>query len=167
MGIGRDYIVAFEQLVIWAEGLGDAFYLECFISGLKEVIQAHVRMHHPYTWLEACNKAIEVEVDLHAKSNCPNFIARACPTLTMDPTQTIKVQKVSLMKMVERRKHGLYYYCDEKYSPGYKCKEPKFFQIDASEKIYVDEAPSSEVIEEEESECLKPQTLILQLRQMS
>eukprot|EP00253_Pinus_taeda_P003254 PITA_03254 len=34
--------------------------------------------------------------------------------------------------MAERRKQGVCYYCDEKYSPGHKCKEPKFFQIDAT-----------------------------------
>ena len=48
-------------------------------------------------------------------------------------TQTLKVQKVSPAEMAERRKQGLCYYCDEKYSPGHKCKEPKFFQIDATD----------------------------------
>ena len=40
--IVRDYIATFEQLAIRTDGLGDEFYLECFISGLKEAIQAHV-----------------------------------------------------------------------------------------------------------------------------
>jgi len=33
-----DFITEFEQLDIRTEGLSDAFYLECFISGLKESI---------------------------------------------------------------------------------------------------------------------------------
>jgi hypothetical protein len=52
--------------------------------------------------------------------------------------------------MVERRKKGLCYYCDEKYAPGHKCREQKFFQIDATvsspyEDIPSDEAPDPEV----------------------
>jgi hypothetical protein len=68
---------------------------------------------------------------------------RAHPALT----QTLKVQKVSPAEMVERRKQGLCYYCDEKYSPGHKCREQKFLCIDAStfspsEDIPLDEAPN-------------------------
>jgi hypothetical protein len=44
----------FEQLAIWTKGLSDEFYLECFISGLKEAIRDHVSMHHPTTQLQAC-----------------------------------------------------------------------------------------------------------------
>jgi hypothetical protein len=46
-----DFIETFEQLAIRTEGLSDEFYLECFISGLKEEIRAHVCMHHRITWL--------------------------------------------------------------------------------------------------------------------
>jgi len=65
-GTIKYYIVTFETLAIRKEGLGDAFYLECFISGLKEAIQAHVRMHHPPTWMDTFNKAIKVERTLAA-----------------------------------------------------------------------------------------------------
>lgn len=41
-GTVNDYITAFEKLAIKIGGLGDDFYLECFICGLKEAIQAHV-----------------------------------------------------------------------------------------------------------------------------
>jgi hypothetical protein len=58
------FIMTFEQLAIQTEGLSDAFYLECFISGLKESIQAHVSMHHPTTWLQACQLALEAETIL-------------------------------------------------------------------------------------------------------
>lgn len=62
-----DYIVSIEQFIIMTKGLGDSFCLECFISGLKEVIQANVQMHHPGTWLEACSMALGVEVALNSK----------------------------------------------------------------------------------------------------
>jgi hypothetical protein len=46
------FITSLEQLAIRTEGLSDEFYLQCFISGLKEEICAHVCMHHPITWLQ-------------------------------------------------------------------------------------------------------------------
>jgi hypothetical protein len=46
-GSVSDFITTFEQLAIRTEGLSDEFHLECFISGLKDAIKAHVSMHHP------------------------------------------------------------------------------------------------------------------------
>jgi hypothetical protein len=42
--IVEDFIAAFECLAFQKEGLTDAFFRECFISGLKEDIWAHVLM---------------------------------------------------------------------------------------------------------------------------
>ena len=78
-GTVKEYIASFDTLIIHTEVLGDEFYLEFFISGLKEAIQAHVRMHHPPTWIDACNKAIKVERALATLSPRPNFIAKGCP----------------------------------------------------------------------------------------
>lgn len=55
-------------------------------------------------------------------------------------------------KMAERRKQGLCYYCNEKYSRGHKCKEPKFFQIDATDHSSSEEAPPFEEPEEEDED---------------
>ena len=53
------------------------------------------------------------------------------------------------MEMAEIRKQGLCYYCDEKYSPRHNCKEPKLFQIDATDHSSSEEAPPLEQLEEE------------------
>jgi len=53
--------------------------------------------------------------------------------------------------MPERRKQGLFYYCDDKYSQGHKFI-PIFFQIDATKNRSIDEALSIEVPEEEVGE---------------
>jgi hypothetical protein len=39
----------------------DAFFRECFISGLKEEIHAHVLMARPLTWVEATKRAKEAQ----------------------------------------------------------------------------------------------------------
>eukprot|EP00253_Pinus_taeda_P027555 PITA_27555 len=101
-GTVQEYIKAFEALAFRTGGLTDEFYLECFISGLKDAIQAHVGLQHPVSWLVACKIACEVEHVLVAQSARLNFIAKGCPTQTPSTTQTLKVQKVSPTEMVER-----------------------------------------------------------------
>ena len=151
-GTVDEYITAFEALAFRTKGLTDEFYMECFISGLKEAIKAQVLLHHPPTWTEACQVARKVERALTAQSSRPNFPAKGRPSQAPNTTQTLKIQKVSPTEMAERRKQGLCYYCDEKYSPGHKCKEPKFFQIDATDYSSTEEDPpleEPEAIEED------------------
>ena len=109
-------------------------------------------MHHPPTWIDTCIKAIEVEISLAAKYPRPNFIAKGRPTHAKGTTQKLKVQKVSPAEMAERRKQGLCYYYDEKYSTGHKFKEPKLFQIDAIDHNSSEEAPPLEEPKEEEED---------------
>eukprot|EP00253_Pinus_taeda_P005714 PITA_05714 len=140
-GTVGEYITTFEALAFRTWDLSDGFYTECFISGLKEAIKAQVLLHHPPTWTEACKVACNVERALAAQYSHPNFSAKGHPALAHNTTQTLKVQKVSPVEMAERRKQGLCYYYDEKYSPGHKCKEPKFFQIDATYYSSTEEEP--------------------------
>jgi hypothetical protein len=58
--------------------------------------------------------------------------------------------------MVERRKQGLCYYCDEKYELGNKCREHKFFQIDALASSYHDDIPLYEVLDQEVAQPSDP-----------
>jgi hypothetical protein len=82
-GSVTDFIMTFEQLAICTEGLSDEFYLECFISGLKEAIKAHVNMHHPTTWLQACQLAREAETILQAPSLKAPFTTHPRPGATL------------------------------------------------------------------------------------
>jgi len=151
-GTVDEYITAFEALAFRTQHLSDEFYTECFISGLKEAIKAQVLLHHPPTWSEACQVARKVERAITAQYSRNNFPTKGRPPQAHTTTQTLKVQKVSPQEMAERRKQGLCYYCDEKYSPGHKCKEPKFFQIDATDYSSNEEDPpleEQEAIEED------------------
>jgi len=38
----NEYITAFEALAFHTRGPQDEFYMECFVSGIKEAIQAHI-----------------------------------------------------------------------------------------------------------------------------
>lgn len=103
-GREKNYIAAFETLALRMKGLGDEFYFECFMIDLKESIHAHFEMHHLPTWRDACKKVVDVELSIGAEFTCPNFLAKGHSTKPEGPSQTLMVQKVSQVEMVERRK---------------------------------------------------------------
>eukprot|EP00253_Pinus_taeda_P022444 PITA_22444 len=144
--------------------------MEFFISGLKEAIKAHVQLHHTVTWIEACKVARNVERALGALATRPNFTAKGRPTQAHSTTQTLKVQKASLIEMAERRKQGLCYYSDEKYSPRHKCKEPNFFQIDETDYNSSEEDPpleEPEAVEEDNQKDNVPDEPIISLHALA
>jgi hypothetical protein len=111
------------------KNLTNEFFKQCFISGLKEEIKAQVEMNHPATWLEATQLAHHAQVISYAQSKCPNFAPCPHPNMVapQQPTPPLKVHKLTWDEMVECQLKGLCYNCDEKYSPGHKCKEHKLF----------------------------------------
>jgi hypothetical protein len=56
LGIVEDFIASFEHLGFRTEGMSDAFFRECFISGLKDEIRAHVLMAQPESSVEATKR---------------------------------------------------------------------------------------------------------------
>jgi hypothetical protein len=45
----EEFITTFEHLDFRSEGMSDDLFRECFISGLKDGIRAHVLMGRPQT----------------------------------------------------------------------------------------------------------------------
>ena len=93
-----EYITSFEALAFGTRGLSDVFYMECFISGLKEAIKAQVLLHHPPTWTEACKVARNVECVLVAQYSHPNFSAKGRPPQAHNTTQTLKSKRCHMQK---------------------------------------------------------------------
>jgi hypothetical protein len=145
-GTVEDFIAAFERLVFRTEGMTDAFFRECFISGLKEEIRAHVLMARPTTWVEATKKAKEAQQIVSSQNRKPSFIPCPKPVNPITPSAPLKIQKLTRAEMDERQLKGLCYNCDEKYFPGHKCKEQNLFMA-ISEDIQEDDADTSPVPE--------------------
>ena len=55
-GTVEDFIAAFEGLAFLTKGMSDVIFRECFISGLKDEIRAHVLMAQPQSWVEATKR---------------------------------------------------------------------------------------------------------------
>jgi hypothetical protein len=123
----EDFIVAFERLAFRTEGMFDAFFRECFVSGLKDEIRAHVLMARPQSWVEDTKRAKEAQQVVSSQNRKPSFIPRPKPVNPTIPSAPLKIQKLTRAKMAESQLKGLCYSCDDKYFSGHKCKEQKFF----------------------------------------
>jgi hypothetical protein len=147
-GIVEDFIFSFEHLAFKTEGISDVFFRECFISGLKDEICAHVLMECPQTWLEATQRAKEEQYIVSSQTRKPSFPPLPKPTNYAPPATPLKIQKLTRAEMVERQLKGLCYNCNDKYFPGHKCKEHNHFMVvteDLSEEdgvvLHVEELP--------------------------
>jgi hypothetical protein len=127
LGTVEDFIVAFECLAFRAEGMTNAFFRECFISGLKEEIRVDVLMAQPSSWVEATKKDKEAQQVVSSQNRKPSFIPRPKPVNPTTPSAPLKIQKLTSVEMVECQLKGLCYNCDDKYFSGHKCKEQKIF----------------------------------------
>jgi hypothetical protein len=126
-GTMEDFIASFEHLAYRTEGMSDAFFRECFISGLKEDIRTHVLMAQSQSWLEATKRAKEAQQVVSSQNQKPPFIPRTKPINTTTPSAPLKIQKLTRDEMDERQLKGLCYNCDDKYFSGHKCKEQNIF----------------------------------------
>jgi hypothetical protein len=148
-GTVEDFIAAFECLAFRTEGMTNAFFQECFISGLKEEIWAHVFMARPSTWVEATKRAKEAQQVVSSQNQKPSFIPRPKPITPTTPSAPLKIQKLSRAEMTECQLKGLCYNYDDKYFPGHKCNEKKIFMA-ISEDILEEDVETPLVFESPE-----------------
>jgi hypothetical protein len=154
-GTVEDFIATFEHLAFQTEGMTDAFFRECFISGLKEEIRAHVLMARPTTWVEATKKAKEAQKIVSSQNRKPSFFPHPKPVNPTTPSAPLKIQKLTRAEMAERQLKGLCYNCDDKYFPGHKCKEQNLFMA-ISEDLQEDDDDTSPVPESPETSEINP-----------
>jgi hypothetical protein len=155
LGTVEDFIAAFERLDFRTEGMSDAFFQECFISGLKDEIRAHVLMARPPSWVEATKRAKEAQQVVPSQNQKPSFIPCHKLVNPTTPSAPLKIQKLTRDEMDERQLKGLCYNCDDKYFSGHKCKEQNLFMA-ISEDISEEDVETPLVSESPESTDITP-----------
>jgi hypothetical protein len=74
-------------------------------------------MQHPQTWLEACDRAKEVEIVINAQTKRPLFTTHPNPPMETTPnssnSQLVCIHKLSPKEMEECQCLHLCYNCDE------------------------------------------------------
>jgi hypothetical protein len=74
------------------------FFQECFISGLKDEIHAHVLMAHPQSWVEATKRDKEAQQVVSSQTRKPSFIPHPKPVTPTPPSTPLKIQKLTREK---------------------------------------------------------------------
>lgn len=119
-----------------------------FISGLKDGIRAEVQASRPTTLIAAKGLACLYEAKHEAKHNTqrrtPAFSNERrgsqssrylpLPSANLTRGRTPAIKRLSPAELADRRAKGLCFNCDEKFSPGHRCK--KLFLIEG---IYEEE----------------------------
>ncbi|XP_077236504.1 uncharacterized protein LOC143878006 [Tasmannia lanceolata] len=147
-GSVNDYQTQFEKLLAKVSHFQQTRQVSCFVSGLKDSIKADVMAASPATLsaaiglarlYEACNlsqrRAIPPDIRRNVPANKDGVISRPI----------LPVRKVSPAELQERRAKGLCYNCNEKFSPGHRCK--KLFVIEAC----LEEVDGDVIMEDEDT----------------
>jgi hypothetical protein len=127
------YKIQFESTSNRVRDLSELHKRSCLMSGMKDEIRLAVKMQGPRNLREAYARIESKSGESRQPFTRPPMI----------------VQKLTPMQMLERRKKGLCYHCDDRWSVGHKCKTMKLFVM---EEMQGDEE-DCELVEEEEGEA--------------
>lgn len=145
------YITQFDELrsyVMAQEGhLRESYCVDTFISGLKEELSQALYNHRPATLQEARNMArgqvflldvldkrykgiMKHSAVLVSKQGFSSYKSFS-PASKVDDKSMIggESRKLSFAEITEKKKKGLCFHCDEKFTPGHACKKKKLYVI--------------------------------------
>ncbi|KAH9699109.1 hypothetical protein KPL71_024219 [Citrus sinensis] len=137
----RLYQEQFEALVARTRGLPEDFFVQCFVSGLRDAIKNQVAMFQPKTLIQAVGLALLQESTLEAmikeaKASTRTMSSHVIPTVESKRNfmgQIPPIKRISAAEMQERRANKLCYYCDEKFEPGHKCKQRQIYLLEGED----------------------------------
>lgn len=172
----EEYICQFEELrkyLISVDGSHkENYYVDSFLSGLKEEISSALYLNKPITLRDARDKARRqeslIEVMDRRNRNYRKMGSSSSPTkmfslgvkvqnaivkeVTNKPLP-VGVKKLTYTEMTERRNNGLCFNCDEKFSAGHVCKSKQIFMITIEEETGGCEEEETKVIWDVEEDC--------------
>ncbi|XP_063938080.1 uncharacterized protein LOC135147942 [Daucus carota subsp. sativus] len=147
----EEYITQFDELrnyVMAEEGFHrESYYIDNFISGLKDDIAQHLYNQKPKTMQEARDLARGQKFFLtvldkryramgtHTKTLPKSYPTRSFSDNTGSKPPTEGFKKLSLAELTEKRQKGLCYHCDQKYEPGHDCRKKKLFVLIGDEEV--------------------------------
>lgn len=155
-GTLSDYQQEFERLQNKVRGWSQQALVGTFMGGLNTSIADGIRMFRPKTLKEVINYARLMDGQLQrqrrgaaqTKPQTRNFPPRNFPPRdTSDQTP----KKLSWEELKRKRSLGLCFSCDERYTPGHRCKQPQLFLMEGEHESD-DESGDEETVEEQKPE---------------
>ena len=148
----RDYQKEFERLGNQVQGWTQKALVGTFMGGLKPEIADGIRMFKPKSLKEAINLARMRDEQLIRQLK----VTRPANRSTLNLPAPTKFNSVSPMKrltwdeMQKRRAQGLCFNCDEKFTPGHRCRGPQLLLLERSSNI--DSLDDEEVEDHQEAQ---------------
>ena len=144
-GTVEEFRMKFVELASPLEGIPEEVFMSQFINGLENSIKAEVRLLNPVTLEEAMELAVRIEVknavitkekSLHgSRKSTSSFTSGKGvfgSTNSVNMSNSIvnssnktgsEFRRLSDQEVQQKRALGLCYRCDEKFSPGHRCKK--------------------------------------------
>ncbi|KAK9169435.1 hypothetical protein Syun_001575 [Stephania yunnanensis] len=126
------FMEEFAALSTRTTGLSQSNLLNCFISGVKDEIHRELLLLRPQNFQEAMGMAKVVRDKLEATKSYPSkFVPTKLPTsapLALEKLPSLpsrlppSAKRLTPAEMAARREKGLCFNCEEKFSPGHRCK---------------------------------------------
>ncbi|GKB69649.1 ankyrin repeat-containing protein, partial [Tanacetum coccineum] len=135
-GSAREYVALFEKLAGQLVGVPETILEGTFIKGLKQDLQAVVRVLNPEGLSHAMKLVVSIEENKLFGSASQAPIERK--TGSVSSVSTMRSSQFKRLTMAEKRSKGLCFKCDEKYGPGHQCKS-KSLQV-----LWVDDSDARE-----------------------
>lgn len=134
VGSLRDYQKEFEKLGNRVQGWTQKALVGTFMGGLKPEIAEGIRMFKPKSLKEAISLARMRDDQLARQrkiTKSPQY--NRAPFELASPTKaktTLAPKHLTWDEMQRRRVQGLCFNCDEKFTPGHKCRGPQFLLLE-------------------------------------
>ncbi|KAK0581846.1 hypothetical protein LWI29_018689 [Acer saccharum] len=128
-----EYQTRFERVLAKVGNLAQDKKVSCFVTGLRDSIRTDVQAHCPSTLTIAIGLAKLYEArDQAQKKPNQSVVRSARPAPTSNNSNfstTTTIKRMTPEELNERRRNGLCFHCNDKYSPGHNCA--KLFRIEA------------------------------------
>ncbi|KAL0297748.1 UNVERIFIED_CONTAM: hypothetical protein Sradi_6826900 [Sesamum radiatum] len=134
-GFVTDFQAEFERLCNRVVGLPPESILNCFISGLRPNIQWELAVLRSFSISQVVGLAKLIEaknVDARRSSTPARFSTPPSlpPLLSAPPPKPpFPARRLTPAEMQARCAQGLCFNCDDKFSPGHKCKAKQFLLL--------------------------------------
>ena len=127
-----EYQARFERLLAKISSLSQDKKVSCFVAGLKDSIRTNVQANQPTTLTMAIGLArlFEARDTTHRGPTTTLNVRSGMNVQGLNPTTSHVVKKMITEELSERRKKGLCFHYNDKYSPWHNCK--KLFMIEAN-----------------------------------
>ncbi|KAL6331615.1 hypothetical protein AAG906_011555 [Vitis piasezkii] len=129
-GTFRDYQREFERLVNKVQGWTQKALVGTFMGGLHPAIADGIRMFRPKSLKEAISlarmKDEQLQRQRRTQPNTPQ-IQRNTQQNSKGPLTT---KRLSWEEIRKKRSLGLCFSCDERYTPGHKCRQPQLLLME-------------------------------------